>query len=194
MRSTPSEITQRLDRPSELTRPGPRPLDPTEVMTRLRVAPARGTDGPGGLARPSWWPRGLRGGVLAVLGGFLLLVALATAGPSWTAGSPSRAAGAATPAAQMIGRAAAPPAPDIGAIGATGAIGAIGTTPNVIGRSVADAGAALIAAGFGSPISWRADPAAPGTPCAVVRQDPSAGARFRSGAAATLVIVRGSCR
>jgi len=161
-------------------------------MTRASAAPARGAAGlVGGLARPSWWPRGFRGGVLAVLGGLLVLVALATAGPSSTAGSSVRAAGAAASAAPVIGGAAAPAAP---AIGATGATGAIGITPNVIGRSVADAGAALIAAGFGSPISWRADLAAPGTPCAVVRQDPPAGARFRSGAAATLVIVRGSCR
>lgn len=67
-------------------------------------------------------------------------------------------------------------------------------TPRVIGLSVSDAGAVLIAAGFRSPVSWRADPAAAGVPCSVVRQDPAAGAAFEPGAPATLVIVRGSCR
>jgi len=67
-------------------------------------------------------------------------------------------------------------------------------TPRVVGLPVSDAGATLIAAGFRSPVSWRSDPSAAGAPCAVVGQEPAAGATFQPGAPATLVIVRGRCR
>jgi serine/threonine protein kinase len=68
---------------------------------------------------------------------------------------------------------------------------AITTTPNVVGRECKDAGNALIAAGFRSPVGWEVDPAARGTPGTVARQQPAAGTQFKRGDSAQLFLVGG---
>lgn len=68
-------------------------------------------------------------------------------------------------------------------------------TPNVVGKSVRDAANTLIAAGFKGPVPWQIDPAAKGTPCTVVSQQPAAGAAYKQGDAAQLVLAGGAdCR
>lgn len=68
---------------------------------------------------------------------------------------------------------------------------AVTGTPNVVGRDVKDAANTLIAAGFKGPVGWEIDPAAKGTPCAVSRQTPTAGASFQRGDTAHLYLVGG---
>ncbi len=64
-------------------------------------------------------------------------------------------------------------------------------TPNVVGRNVNEAGLALIAAGFRSPVPWQVDPLARGQPCTVARQEPAAGTAIQPNATARLFIVAG---
>ncbi len=78
-----------------------------------------------------------------------------------------------------------------GTAAASGSAATTGT-PNVIGKGVRDAANTLIAAGFKSPVSWQIDPAAPGTPCAVARQQPAAGASYERGQEAFLYLVGGA--
>ncbi len=68
---------------------------------------------------------------------------------------------------------------------------AVTGTPNVVGKDVHEAASLLIAAGFRSPVPWQVDPAAKGTPCTVVRQQPAAGAAFQRGDSAQLFLVGG---
>src|SRR4029079_4334018 len=56
-------------------------------------------------------------------------------------------------------------------------------TPNVVGKSVADATSALLAAGYGL-VAYDVDNTARGTACTVARQQPAAGASVQSGRAA----------
>jgi len=65
--------------------------------------------------------------------------------------------------------------------------------PNVVGKNVNEAANLLIAAGFRSPVPWQIDPAARGTACSVVRQEPPAGAAFAAGAEAHLFLAPGNC-
>ncbi|HEY6958508.1 MAG TPA: serine/threonine-protein kinase [Candidatus Limnocylindria bacterium] len=65
-------------------------------------------------------------------------------------------------------------------------------TPNVVGKNVRDAANTFIAAGFKSPVAWQIDPSAKGTPCAVARQQPAAGASYQRGQDATLYLVGGA--
>lgn len=72
---------------------------------------------------------------------------------------------------------------------------AVAGTPNVVGKDVNEAANVLIAAGFRGPVPWQVDPAAKGTACTVVRQQPAAGAQFQRGDAAQLFLVGGKdCR
>lgn len=144
--------------------------DLTEVMARPPLPlPAPPADPPSA--------RGPLGVLLAALG--MLIVVALLVGP--------RAASAVFPVDRQASvGASAPVAKEPPAVARV--------MPNVIGRSVSDAGAMLIAAGYRSPVSWRADPAAAGQPCSVVRQEPPAGTTVVAGAQATLVIVRGACR
>jgi len=71
--------------------------------------------------------------------------------------------------------------------------GAAHATPDVVGKDVNEAAAALIAAGFRGPIPWTMDPLAKGKACSVVSQQPAAGTTIQSGASASLVIVPGNC-
>ncbi|MFN2521034.1 MAG: serine/threonine-protein kinase [Candidatus Limnocylindria bacterium] len=87
------------------------------------------------------------------------------------------------------GPAAVPTQPAAGATqpAATASRGA----PNVVGKSVTEAANELIAAGLHSPVSWQVDASARGTACAVVRQEPAAGASFQPGAVAQLYLAPG---
>lgn len=77
---------------------------------------------------------------------------------------------------------------------ASGTVVATGT-PNVVGKLVTEAANTLIAAGFKGPVSWQIDPAAKGTPCTVVRQQPAAGTAYQRGQEAFLYLVGGKdCR
>jgi eukaryotic-like serine/threonine-protein kinase len=71
-----------------------------------------------------------------------------------------------------------------------GASVATTTAPNVVGRSLADATSALIAAGFGR-VAWDVDSSLRGPACSVGRQQPAAGTTFRRGDPAMLWYVAG---
>jgi serine/threonine protein kinase len=64
-------------------------------------------------------------------------------------------------------------------------------TPNVAGKDVNEAARLLIAAGYRAPVPWEVDPAARGTPCTVVRQEPAAGTAAQPGAVAHLFLAGG---
>jgi hypothetical protein len=63
-------------------------------------------------------------------------------------------------------------------------------TPNVVGKSVADGSAALLAAGFGL-VQYDVDNGARGTACAIARQQPAAGASVARGSVAQIWYVAG---
>jgi beta-lactam-binding protein with PASTA domain len=63
-------------------------------------------------------------------------------------------------------------------------------TPNVVGKSVADATSALLAAGYGL-VAFDVDNAARGTACAVARQQPAANATVSRGSTAMIWYVPG---
>ena len=64
-------------------------------------------------------------------------------------------------------------------------------TPNVIGKSVADATSALLAAGYGL-VAYDVDNTARGTACAVARQQPAANASVSRGSTAMIWYVAGN--
>jgi len=63
-------------------------------------------------------------------------------------------------------------------------------TPNVVGKSVADATSALLAAGYGL-VAYDVDNTARGTACAVARQQPAANATVSRGSTAMIWYVPG---
>jgi len=72
-----------------------------------------------------------------------------------------------------------------------GATAAAAGAPNVVGSKLSEATAALLAAGFRR-VSWDVDVTQRGAACAVVRQQPAAGAAFRRGDEAQVWYVPGS--
>jgi tRNA A-37 threonylcarbamoyl transferase component Bud32 len=71
-----------------------------------------------------------------------------------------------------------------------GATAAAAGAPNVVGSKLSEAAAALLAAGFRR-VSWDVDVTQRGAACAVVRQQPAAGAAFRRGDEAQVWYVPG---
>jgi hypothetical protein len=76
------------------------------------------------------------------------------------------------------------------ATSAPGQTAAAAGTPNVVGKSVADATSALLAAGYGL-VAFDVDNAARGTACAVARQQPAANATVSRGSTAMIWYVPG---
>ena len=72
-----------------------------------------------------------------------------------------------------------------------GATAAAAGAPNVVGSKLSEATAALLAAGFRR-VSWDVDVTQRGAACAVVRQQPAAGAAFRRGDEAQVWYVPGN--
>ena len=68
---------------------------------------------------------------------------------------------------------------------------AAATTPNVVGKSVADATSALLAAGYGL-VAYDVDNTARGTACTVARQQPAANAAVTRGTTAMIWYVPGN--
>jgi hypothetical protein len=91
--------------------------------------------------------------------------------------------------AAFQGRTAAPPAATPGP--GRSAAPAAAVTPNVVGKSVADATAALIAVGYGL-VGYDVDNTARGTPCTVARQQPAASSAVTRGATAMIWYVPGN--
>jgi len=76
------------------------------------------------------------------------------------------------------------------ATSAPGQTAAVAGTPNVVGKSVADATSALLAAGYGL-VAYDVDNTARGTACAVARQQPAANATVSRGSTAMIWYVPG---
>ena len=74
---------------------------------------------------------------------------------------------------------------------APGQTAAAAGTPNVVGKSVADATSALLAAGYGL-VAYDVDNTARGTACAVARQQPAANAAVSRGSTAMIWYVPGN--
>jgi len=89
--------------------------------------------------------------------------------------------------AAFQGRGAVVPLPTAPAASARNAAGG---TPNVVGKTVADATATLLSAGFGL-VQYDVDSGARGTACAVSRQQPAAGAAVTRGTVAQIYYVAG---
>ena len=89
--------------------------------------------------------------------------------------------------AAFQGRGAVVPLPS--APRASGSTAATGT-PNVVGKTVADATTALLGAGYGL-VQYDVEPGARGTECAVARQQPAAGASVTRGSVAQIWYVAG---
>ncbi|HKY52193.1 MAG TPA: protein kinase [Candidatus Limnocylindria bacterium] len=80
--------------------------------------------------------------------------------------------------------------PDVAPAASPGATAAPAGAPNVVGTRLSEATAALLAAGFRR-VSWDVDVTQRGAACAVVRQQPAAGAAFRRGDEAQVWYVPG---
>jgi serine/threonine protein kinase len=81
--------------------------------------------------------------------------------------------------------------PDVRPPASPGATAAPAGAPNVVGSRLSEATAALLAAGFRR-VSWDVDVTQRGAACAVVRQQPAAGAAFRRGDEAQVWYVPGN--
>ena len=81
--------------------------------------------------------------------------------------------------------------PPVGTIAPGQSAPAASVTPNVVGKSVADATSALLAAGYGL-VAYDVDNTARGTACAVARQQPTANASVSRGSTAMIWYVPGN--